>query len=167
MNNQQRKYLVDKITERTKAKIKLLESTIPEAVSLNVHMLHKVMSNDFEIKPIEELKEMVLQKALKISQNKTYREDWLGNAWGSANKNNIAFTLDEFFVIPQEYIKLRQDREDARKKVQEEIASLHLQLETLEIRIMLASDKILQSIINEVDDMGDIQLIDTKIKLLN
>jgi rRNA maturation endonuclease Nob1 len=51
-------------------------------------------------------------------------------------------------------------------KVNQEIAALKLQLETLEIRIMIASDKVLQSIVNEVDDMGDIRLIDTKIKLI-
>lgn len=167
MNNQQRKYLIEKITERTKTKIKSLETSIPEVVSLNVHMLHKVMSNDFQIKPIEELRAIVLEKALKAGQRKEFREDWLGNPWGTANKANVAFTLDEFFVIPDEYLKMRQDREDKRKIVQEEISKLYLQLETLEVRIMLASDKVLQGIVNEVDDMGDISLIDTKIKLLN
>jgi hypothetical protein len=43
---------------------------------------------------------------------------------------------------------------------------LQIQLETLEVRIMVASDKALQKLINEVDDMGDISLIDTRIKLL-
>lgn len=166
MNNQQRKYLVDKITERTKARIKLLEATIPEAVSLNVHMLHKVMSNDFEIKTTEKLKALILQKALKAGQSKEIREDWLGNAWGSSNRMGVHFTIDEFFIIPDEFIKMREERQAAQNKVKEEISKLSLQLESLEIRIMIASDKVLQKIINEVDDMGDISLIDTKMKLI-
>jgi CRISPR/Cas system CMR subunit Cmr4 (Cas7 group RAMP superfamily) len=166
MNAQQRKYLIDKITERTRSKIDALKASIPEPISLNVYMLHKVMSNDFDIHSNESLKKIVLEKALKAGQEKKVREDWLGNGWQSADKKNISFTLEEFFVIPQEYLDMREERNKVIDKVNQEIAALKLQLETLEIRIMIASDKVLQSIVNEVDDMGDIRLIDTKIKLI-
>jgi hypothetical protein len=167
MNSTQRKYLVDKITERIKSKIRILEDSKPEAVSINVYMLHKVMSNDFEIKSKEELKEIVLKKALKAGQNKSYREDWLGNAWGTANKPNVAFELREFFVIPQEYLDVVEERQLEINKICDEISDLRAQLETMEVRIMLASDKALQNIVNDVDDLGDIRLIDSKIKLIN
>lgn len=166
MNSTQRKYLVDKITERIKSKIKSLEDSKPEAISLNVYMLHMVMSNDFEIKSNEELKKIVLEKALKAGQNKQYKEDWLGNAWGSASKGNVAFELKEFFVIPQEYLDLMEKRQIEINKIYAEISDLRLQLETMEVRIMLASDKALQNIVNDVDDLGDIRLIDSKIKLI-
>lgn len=166
MNSVQRKFLVDKITEKTKARIKELLDSMPESISLNVYMLHRVMSNDFEIKPQEELKRVVLEKALKAGQSQTYREDWLGNSWGTANKKNVSFSLDEFFVIPKEYLDMRQERNDERVKIQEQVRLLEMQLETLEVRIMVASDKVLQKLVNDVDDMGDIGLIDTRIKLL-
>lgn len=167
MNSTQRKFLVDKVTERTKAQIQILRDTIPESLNLNVYMLHRVMSNDFEIKSQEELRKVVLDKAIKAGKEKQHREDWLGNTWGSASRKNVAFELDEFFVIPEEYLKMREDREEEKRKVEEQIRLLQIQLETLEIRIMVASDKALQKLINEVDDMGDINLIDTKIKLLD
>jgi hypothetical protein len=81
MNAQQRKYLIDKITERTRSKIDALKASIPEPISLNVYMLHKVMSNDFDIHSNESLKKIVLEKALKAGQEKKVREDWLGNGW--------------------------------------------------------------------------------------
>lgn len=166
MNSTQRKFLIDKVTERTKSKIDALRDSIPESLSLNVYMLHMVMSNDFQIKSQEDLKKIVLEKALKAGQNKQYREDWLGNAWGVANRSNVAFTLDEFFIIPEEYLKMREEREQQKRIVEEQIRQLQIQLETLEVRIMVASDKTLQKLINEVDDMGDISLVDTRIKLL-
>ena len=166
MNSTQRKYLVDKITERIKSKIKALEDSKPEGISLNVYMLHRVMSNDFEIKPNDELKKIVLEKALKAGQNKSYREDWLGNAWGTANKSNVAFELKEFFIIPQEYLDIIEKRQLELNKIYAEISDLRIQLETMEVRIMLASDKALQNIVNDVDDLGDIRLIDSKIKLI-
>ena len=167
MTSTQRKYLVDKITERIKANIRILASSKPEGISLNVYMLHRVMSNDFEIKSNEELKKIVLEKALKAGQEKKVREDWLGNAWGMANKNNVGFTLKEFFVIPQEYLDMVEQRQIEVDKINAEISALYVQLETMEVRIMLASDKALQNIVNDVDDLGDIRLIDSKIKLVN
>lgn len=166
MNSTQRKYLVDKITERIKSKIKDLENSKPEAISLNVYMLHRVMSNDFEIKSIDELKKIVLEKALKAGQKQTYREDWLGNAWGSSTRGNVAFELNEFFVIPQDYLDMIAERKEEIEKIYAQISSLKMQLETMEVRIMLASDKALQNIVNDVDDLGDIRLIDSKIKLI-
>jgi len=35
------------------------------------------------------------------------------------------------------------------------------------MRVQLASDKTLQKLINEVDDMGDLSLMDTKLKMLD
>lgn len=166
MNSTQRKFLVDKVTERTKQKIQELKSSIPEAISLNVYMLHRVMSNDFEIKSNDEFKKIVLEKALKAGQERQHREDWLGNSWNMNHRGNVAFTLDEFFVIPQEYLNMRNEREKQKALIEEQMRQLQIQLETLEVRIMVASDKALQKLINEVDDMGDISLIDTRIKLL-
>lgn len=166
MNSTQRKYLVDKITERIKSKISVLESSKPEGISLNVYMLHRVMSNDFEIKSNEELKKVILEKALKAGQNKSYREDWLGNSWGNATKGNVAFDLNEFFIVPQEYLDMIEKRKEEINKIHAEIFDLRTQLETMEVRIMLASDKALQNIVNDVDDLGDIRLIDSKIKLI-
>jgi hypothetical protein len=167
MNTVQRKYIIDKLTEKTKLTIELLKKSVPEPLSLNVNILHRVMSNDFEIRTTEELKKIILEKALKAGSNKNIREDWLGNSWGTSNRTGVHFTFDEFFIIPEEYIKLREEREAAVKSVEAEIRTLQVQLETLEIRIMVASDKTLQTLINEVDDMGSVTLIDTKLKLLS
>lgn len=62
---------------------------------------------------------------------------------------------------------MREERAIKVKEVDDQIKQLRIQLETLEVRIMVASDKVLQKLINEVDDMGDISLIDTQIKLLD
>ena len=59
-----------------------------------------------------------------------------------------------------------EKRKEEVNKIYAEISDLRIQLETMEVRIMLASDKALQNIVNDVDDLGDIRLIDSKIKLI-
>lgn len=166
MNTAQRKYLVDRLKETGRKRIDALKKTVPDPISLNVYMLHKVMSSDFEIRPQEELRAVIFNKAMKAGQVKTHREDWLGNPWGSSSRPNVAFDMEEIFVIPQEYLDMVAERNAAREKVLAEIRELENQLDTLEVRIMVASDKALAKLVSEIDDMGDIRLVDTKIKLL-
>ena len=168
MNTVQRKYLVDKITEKVKAKIKELESQKIETPSISAYIMHEILSEKFEIKSNDDLRKLVIEKAKKgLSSSRP--ENFLGDTstWHTNDKNKIALNFEDFFVLPKSY----QDALDCARlhnqKIREQIQQLNIQAESLETRIMLASDKTLQKMINEVDDMGDISLIDTKIKLLN
>jgi hypothetical protein len=69
-------------------------------------------------------------------------------------------------VLPDEFkVELERVKEH-NSMIDEQIKNLHAGIDTLELRIQLASDKTLQGIINDVDDMGDLLLIDTKLKLI-
>lgn len=162
MNQSQRSFLIKKIEEGVKLRVSALQHSLPEAPSLTTWLLHYILSGKFEIKTVEEIKEVIRQKALKAKD----REDWLGNSWGTAKKN-IVFSLNEIFIIPEEYRTIFESWLKESKEINDKIAELQLQADTLITRIQLSSDKTLQKLINEVDDMGDISLIDTKLKLLN
>lgn len=162
MNQTQRKFLINKIEESARVNRKVLESSMPEAPSLNNYLLHAVMSNNFEIKSTEALKEMIRQMALKAGN----REDWMGNHWGNASKDGIHFKARDFFVVPEEYQKLANEYREKRNKIEKEIIDLTVQVDGLITRIQLASDKTLQTMINEIDDMGNISLFDTKLREL-
>jgi len=162
MNQTQRNFLIKKIEETIKVKIKILEDSKPKSPSLNNYLLHAVMSGNFELKPNEEIKKTLLKMALNSKSN----EDWLGNHWGVANKLLCAFKVEEIFIVPPDYKDKEMACTESRQKIQQQINELRIQSETLITRIQLASDKTLQKMINEVDDMGDISLIDTKLKYL-
>jgi hypothetical protein len=166
MNSTQRKFLVDKMTEVAKGKIDALRNSKPDRANINVFLLHKVLSNDFDIKSKEELKKIILQKALKAGTNKNNREDWLGNSWNGAHRTGVHFTFSEFFIVPEEYTQMITDSEKEIFRIDKEISDLQTLVDTLTVRIMVASDSKLDKLINDIDNMGDISLIDTKIKLL-
>jgi hypothetical protein len=168
MNHAQIKYLIDKITEKVKNKIKELESQKKEFPSIEQYMMHEILSNKFEIKSNEELRKIVIEKAKKgLSSSRP--DNFLGDStsWTSSNKNKIILKFEDFFNLSSEYQNAFNDTKIYNNELNEQIRLLQIQSESLETRIMLASDKTLQKMINEVDDMGDISLIDTKIKLLN
>lgn len=163
MNQTQRSFLIKKIDERVKATIDALRHEIPEAPNLNIYLLHAVMSGTFEIKSASELKGVIRERALKSKE----REDWMGNSWGRANKTDFTFSARELFVIPSDYETLNNEYKIRKEEIESQIYEIGVQADTLKTRIQLASDKILQTMINEVDDMGNISLMDEKLKLLS
>lgn len=167
MNNQQRKFLIDKISEKVKNKIKELESQKVLTPSLSSYIMHLILSDKFEIRSNEELKKSLRDKAIKgLSSSRP--DNFLGDdsTWSQSTKNKVTFKIEDFFILPNDYQKALDDSRAINRDIQEQIYQLNIQSESLETRIMLASDKTLQKMINEVDDMGDISLLQTKIKLL-
>jgi hypothetical protein len=167
MNSTQRKYLVDKIQSTLKTQIRELENSIPKRLTFNIELLSLVMQGKFEIQPIEKLKASVIKRAMDSSQNDRLTDDWLGNQWGRATKGEVVFTLADFFVIPQEFLERQNARDREIREIEEQIRQLRIKSSTLEVRIMVASDSKLKQLINDVDDLGDIKLVDTHIKSLD
>lgn len=164
MNQQQRKFLIDKIENQSKEKIDVLRKSIPEMPSLSVHILHSVLSGTIQIKPVEQIKEYLRQRALKVTDKS--KQDWLGNDWNGSGKGKVYFEIRDLFEVPEEWQSQFNDWAATSKQVNEQIDAIKQQCDNLCLRIQLASDKMLDKLISEIDDLGDISLVDTKMKLL-
>lgn len=164
MNQAQRTFLIKKIEETTKKKVEELKKQVPEHPSISNYLFHAVMKNEFELQSIDSLKEIIRNKALNAKED----SNWLSEErMGWQSKSTIRLSIQELFVIPDEYTKVYNEYTEKKEKIYEEINIIKMQSETLITRIQLASDKVLQTMINEVDDMGNISLMDTKIKSLS
>lgn len=165
MNQAQRNFLIKKIEDQKKAAVNAYESAMPDAPNLSNFLFNAVMNGTFEIKSNDEIKEMIKQKALK---SKKGHSNWMASGYAfSSNDNELSFKAYEFFIVPDSYKKLREEYLKEKERLNEEIRKITIQSDTLITRIQLASDKTLQTMINEVDDMGNISLMDSKLKLLS
>lgn len=163
MNQSQRSFLIKKIEETSKIKIKVLEAEKQEYPNISNYILHEVMSGRFELQSTEHIKAVITKKALDAKAG----EGWMNkDRWGS-NSTVISFNPKDIFIIPESFNELKKKVEETNHKIQEEINQINIQSESLIVRIQLASDKTLQTMINEVDDMGNISLMDDKLKLLS
>lgn len=164
MNQAQRTFLINKIKEQVKLKIESLRNSKPEAPNLSNYLFHAVMTNTLKLQSEEHIMDVVKKKALNAKSG----ENWLSNkgmGWGK--ENSISIKPSDLFIIPDAFTELDNKYREECSKINEEICILSLQADGLITRIQLASDKTLQRMINEVDDMGDISLIETKLKLIN
>ena len=165
MNQVQRKFLIDKIEKTVDSKIAALKKEKPDYPSVLNHLYYAIMQGTLEVQPPEKIKEAIKQRALK---SKAGENNWLHiegrTSWG--DKEIVEFKLDEVFVLPEEYRERVREYREAYSGIDEQIMQLTSQRDMLVLRIQLASDKTLEKMISEVDDMGDLSLMDTKIKLL-
>ncbi len=164
MNSVQRKFLIDRISSKTKARIKLLEDSKLPYTSASNHLYRAIMNGTLELQPELVIKEALTKKALNAMEG----TNWLSGERNGYNKERkVTLDIEEMFVLPASYSDDIRRVKDHNTALDREITELKTQLDTLEVRIQLASDKTLQKLINEVDDMGDLSLLDTKLKLLN
>lgn len=163
MNQAQRKYLIDKITERTKAKIKELNNSKIDYPNASNWIFKAILSDNLQIQSQEHILNALKTKALASKEG----ENWLSSERGWASEKYVKLNLKDLIVLPEDFYSAMEDASKHNAKINEEINLLQSQLDAIELRIQLASDKTLQKMINEVDDMGELSLIDTKLKLLN
>jgi len=164
MNQVQRKFLIDKITEKTNQRIEVLRKSKPEFPSFSNHVYLAIMSGTLKLKSLEEIEAAIKEKALNAVEGK----NWLSEEnMGWEKLTTIKLPRDSVFYHPESYIKAMVEYNAKADKIRIEIEELKLQLDTLITRIQLASDKNLELIVREVDDMGQLKLIDSKLKLLN
>lgn len=163
MNQAQRKYLIDKISEKTKSKIKELSDQKISLPSASNWIFKAILSDNLQIQSQDHILNALKTKALASKEG----ENWLSSERGWDRERVVKLKLQDLIVLPEDFYLAMEDAQKHNTKINEEIKILQSQLDTIELRIQLASDKTLQKMINEVDDMGELSLIDTKLKLLN
>jgi hypothetical protein len=166
MNQSQRKFLIDKLKEKERAKISELERGKIAYPSASNYIFRAVLNGTIEIADKKTILKALTERALKAKEG----ENWLEpdhRQWTREKERDVKLSITDLIKVPKEYADEAKKVEEHNGKINAQIETLKKQVETLIIRIQIASDKTLQKMINEVDDMGDISLIDTKIKLLN
>lgn len=157
MNQTQRNYLIEKIKAQEKIKVKALRDSIPERPESATYIRRDILKDKFELLPVSKLKDVIKEK---LSPNAGKR------AFFSGYEDKIELKIKDLFVLPDDFIKAEAEYIKQKQKAEDKIHEIQTATESLITRIQLASDKTLQQMINEVDDMGNISLIHTTLKQL-
>ena len=164
MNQAQRTFLITKIRENVQVKINEIKKEKISPPNLSNYLFHAVMSDKLVLKTNQQILEVVKQKALKAKGG----EHWMTNksSFYGNDETAIEFMASEIFEIPPEFKVLWEEYREKCREVDDKVKTLEAETDTLITRIQLASDKVLEQLIKEVDDMGNITLMNTNIKLL-
>ena len=162
MNAQQRKYLIEKIQTETNQKIKSLGESKLEYPSASNYIFKAIMNDKLELQSKEIILNAIKQKALNGKEG----HNWLSeDRMGWEKERTIKLNIPDIIVVPQDYKDEFERVKKHNEDIDEKINLLKIKLNTIEMRVQLASDKTLQNLINQVDDMGDLSLVDNQLKL--
>lgn len=163
MNQTQRKFLIDKIGEKTNERIKALYESKQQYPSASNYLFKAILSGTLELQPDAVTLKALEDKARKAKEGYNWlSEDHMG--WDK--ETTVKIKLEHLFVLPEDFYNEQERVREHNEGITKQIAELRIALDTLEVRIQLASDKTLAGMVSEVDDMGDIKLIDSSLKLL-
>lgn len=164
MNTAQRKFLIERIQKKVTERIDVLKNDKLKYPSASNYIFKAILNSELKLQSNHFILEALKNKALNAKEG----ENWLSNMrMGFEKETEVHLRIKDLIILPDDYHKELTKVSEHNKKMDAEIAELLMQKETIEVRIQLASDKTLQKLINEVDDMGDLSLVDTKLKLLS
>ncbi len=163
MNASQRKFLIERIQQKAKNRIDTLKKSKMDYPSIDNYIFKAILTDNLELQPHNVTLSALKRKATRAKAG----ENWLSEQrMGMYKHTTILIDIKDLLKLPKDYEEELTKVIEYNKKIEEEVSLLEIQLDTIEMRVQLASDKTLQKLINEVDDMGSLSLIDTKLKLI-
>ena len=166
MNQKQRDFLIDKLKSQAKENIKTLEQGKLESPDLELYIWKAIMRGSIKIKDSESIRAGLE----KMAEETKDASNWLSkrDSWGSGKRTDgkISVDIDLLFELPQDYIDRRDQVFAHNETIRKRVSEIQMQSDSLIARIQLCSNKTLETLIGEIDDMGDISLVDTKLKAL-
>lgn len=163
MNQQQREYLVKTIQANVKQRVRALEDQIPPEPNLENHLTTQVLSGKLQVRPSKEIKAYI-EKRVKNLNGVSHLLD--GATYRSSTSTELKIQAKHLFVLPKVYQELKDEYDRVRKIIRDDIAILEAEEKALIMRVRLASNKVLDTLVADIDDMGDVRLIDTKLKAI-
>jgi len=168
MNAKQREFLINKVKENKNKLIKEIEATMPKAPDMSHYILLAVMSDNFELKSMEEIRKALRAKAAEVAiKGKSFVDSsWDYDNGEKKNRFRVYMTVEELFHLPEDYMEEYRKYDEAKKISDVQKKHIENKSDTLVTRITLASPSMLTTIIEEVDSMGSLSIKDMVVQKL-
>lgn len=172
MNQKQRDFLIERITKTCNAQLKELRESMPKKPNLSNYLLSEVAAGTFKIVDNNRIMELISEKIINAKAG----ENWMAyGGFSSAYKNAfsrddrrdddiINFLAEELFIVSDKYRAAKEKYEAEKQAIEKQMEEISLSMDGLVARIQLSSDKALDTLIVEMDNIGDLKLVDLRLK---
>jgi hypothetical protein len=164
MNADQRKYLVGQIENTYSNQVAELKESMPKKPSLNNYLIAAFLDNSIQFADINELKEKMRQTVLRMGKDDVLVKE--NNDWRKDSSSRyLQIVPEDLFVIPSNYLEALREYEEKKKAVDEQISALDAHRRTLTMKIQIGSNAVLDKLITQVDNMGDLNIFNSQLML--
>ena len=165
MNKEQRKFLSDRISKEAAAQMEAVRESIPEKPSLNNYMVAAFLDGTAQLRTVDEIKDSIRKTVLAFGASDTLVHD--GGGYRNSDKEGKVegIMADELFVLPQAYLDKLQEWKEVSTKAEAEMKKIRSIANTLEMKIQIGSNEALVRLVDQIDNIGDLQLVNNQLLL--
>jgi hypothetical protein len=165
MNQDQRKFLLARVEQTYRTEQEKLRNKMPKEPSLNNYLVAAALDGSLKLKSIEEIKKHVKDTVIKLGHSETLVHEERSRYDSEKNYHAVTLKAGNVFEFPEAYKAAMLEYETAKNHVQKEMDKLFSQKETILLKIQIGSNAVLDRLIDEVDNMIDLSVINSKLML--
>jgi hypothetical protein len=170
MNQDQRKFLIEQVAKTCKNEEDEIRSKLPTKPSLNNYLVAACLDNSIEIQDIEVIKSRIRDTVLKFGQGDvliTEEEyDWTrGRRRKRYDETSVTLKADDIFIVPEAYTKALAVYRKESDVIEVKLKDLHARRDTLIMKIQIGSSTALDKLVLQIDNMGDLNLMNNQLML--
>lgn len=168
MNQDQRKFLIERVNKTFQNQKSKLEEGKIERPSLNNYLVAAFLDNSIQFNDIEKLKVKMRETVLKYGQAdklvKESRDRW-DNSNAYKDKNTCEVIAEDLFIIPESYKIALSEYEAYKKDIQDKVEQLEAQKDTILLKIQIGSNQVLDKLVTQVDNLADLNIMNSQFLL--
>lgn len=162
MNQKQRDFLIKKIQSNTRDNITRFRLQLQDEPDVRDYLKGAIVANQIELQSLESIKKWILGAAIDGDDLFDQSGDWRSEI----REIVVQIPVAVMFVFPEKFNEIHDKWRAERDVIEKQIEDIEARSETLCARILLSSDKVLQTLVDEVDNLGNLSLMETKLQLL-
>lgn len=158
MNQHQRKFLLEQIEGIYKAERNELHKRKPNPPSLNNYLIAAILDGSAIMRTTEELKEALRTRVRDLGKSETLTAS--SRSYGYGSSRNEDEDVEEMrlpalllFESPPAFAQVQEAYEAARKQWDEECKNLEASINAMRIKVQVGSDKALESLVDQADNI--------------
>lgn len=171
MNDNQRKFLTERVNQTHKRQEEQLRKDIPIKPSLNNYLVAACLDGSLQLQDVEGLRNKIRESVLKYGKDDRLVEEDSEDDYRYRNttkpKNSVTLRAEDIFVIPEAYLKALKEYQEKKKEIDDKIKILDSQKDTIILKIQIGSNKVLDRLVEQADNLVDLSIVNSQLLLTN
>lgn len=162
MNQHQRKFLLEAVEKQYRREKDTIEKREPKEPSLNNYLTAAILDGSFVMKSPEEVRKTIFRRVRGLGKAEALlahsRDRWGSGRGDADDQHTITLPADVLFEMPPEYAKAYAEYEEAYGRWEKEIEALDQSIEAMRIKVQIGSDKALDLLVDQADQLCSMSL---------
>lgn len=166
MNQNQREFLIKHVEKTYRNQKEELDEATPKEPSLNNYLIAAVLDGSFQLQDVEVMREAIRQTVLNLGPEGSLVGGKGRNRYSDYDvEHQVKLQAESLFVLPDNYLKALAEYETKRAEWDAQRKQLEDYKETIILKIQIGSPQVLAKLIEQVDNLADLNIVNTNLLL--